>query len=114
MPIAATIATLNLQLLQAGDYQLRVQGTVFTYDQNPDNDATYDAFEVFLNGSFNRRFSNQTGPLNCDTEREVTVDLTVPLASYGNSIALRFENHNRFDNFYNTYTNIETVWVEKK
>jgi hypothetical protein len=99
-------------------YHLYVDGTVYTQDQNPNNDGSYDAFEIAIDGDVVDRYSNPKTPIGCkgdggeSYEREVLVDAKIPLGDYLGSIELSLENHLRFDDFFNTYTEIDTVYID--
>ena len=41
------------------------------------------------------------------------LDKGYDLQPYAGAVILRLENHGRFDNYYNTYTDIQQVWVEQ-
>lgn len=112
VPLGVALAALDVNLLDDGDYVLHIMGTVFTEDQNPNNDATYDAFEIREGGALMQRYSNQEIPINCTRPiRTIDVDFQTSLAPYVEMIGLSLENWSRFDNFYNTYTDIDQVWV---
>lgn len=106
---------LDLSLPEHGDYHLRVDATVITYDQLPDpTDDKYDAFEVYLGYKLLGRYGNPDEPLGCGIEWRIDLDTAYDLQPYGKSRTfLRFENHNRFDEFYNTYTDVHQVWVDE-
>ncbi len=107
---ASALVALSLNLPAGTTYQLQIRGTVYTQDQLPNPQNTqYDAFEVVLNGTVAQRFGSPQGGLSCNTMREVPVVFTQSIS--GNT-QLSLENHSRFDNFYNTYTEVDQVWLE--
>lgn len=106
------IRLMNIQLPSNHDYDLHINGLVYTRDQNPSNDDTYDAFEILVDGNVVDRYSNQESPISCTHEREINVNTRIPLNGYSGSITLSLENHLRFDGYFNTYTKIDTVWIE--
>jgi hypothetical protein len=109
-PASAT-ASIMLNIPDTG-YILRVEAVVYTYDKLPDpTQSLYDAFEIHVGGQTGRY--GYTGPelLSCNTQRTVLVDSTLPLPAGEHSV--RLENHSRFDNYYNTYTDVVKVWVDK-
>lgn len=106
-------AAIDLVLPEEGNYYLRLEGTITTYDQLPDpGQDKYDAFEVLLGGELLGRHGNPEEPLNCDTERQVPLNETYDLRLYEGEMILSLENHSRFDEFYNTYTDIYQIWVD--
>jgi hypothetical protein len=108
---ASAIATIALDIPNTG-YLLRVEAVVYTYDKLPDpGQDIYDAFEIHIGGQ-TRRYG-YSGPelLNCNTQRIVPVDSTIPLTAGLHTLSL--ENHSRFDNYYNTYSDIIKVWVDR-
>jgi hypothetical protein len=107
-------ASIDLELPADGEYHLFVDGIVYTQDQNPSNSATFDAFEIAINGTVVDRDSNRDQPIRCDPviNRQVVVDARIPLSSYSGNTTISLENHRRFDNKYDTYTEIDTVWID--
>lgn len=114
VPLGESTAQFTLVNLPSNsNYILHVQATVHTYDQIPDlTQSVYDAFEIHI-GNDVSRYGNVNGlPLNCNTLRDVSVEGVFPMSGYTGSVLISLENLSRFDKFYNTYTDIETVWVE--
>jgi hypothetical protein len=113
VPQGSAEALFELSLPNAGSYSLRVEATIHTWDQLPNpNEAVNDAFEVHLNGNV-ARFGNPSPGLNCGTKRLVPVDGTWSLVDYlGSSATVSLENWSRLDSFYNTFTLVNTVYVE--
>lgn len=111
-----SIVMLTMNNLPATDaYRLRVEGHVFTQDQNPSDDDTYDAFEIQLNGNLEHRVSNLDKPIHCGTEPSnhvIPIEANIPLRNYSGEVILSLENYLRFDNYFNTYTEISTVWID--
>lgn len=108
--------SIDLEIPDSGNYALHMNATVHTYDQLPDpNDDTFDAFEVHINGNVTRH-GNPVPGLNCSTKREVRVVGPHNDAWFlpSSQVELRLENHSRFDNFYNTYTLIDQIWIDKR
>lgn len=97
------------------EYKLKVIGTVYTQDQNPSNTATYDAFEIAINGQMVYRRSNQQPPISCANPiyRQVPVEAVIPLNGYAGEIVLSLENHLRYDRYFYTYTEIDMVWIDQ-
>jgi len=113
--VRTSVASLTMQQLPPDSgYHLHVEGTVFTQDQNPDNDDTYDAFEILINETVIERYSNQDPPIPCNPPilREVEIDANIPLREYSGETTLSLENHQRFDPYFHTYTKIDTVWID--
>lgn len=111
---AVAAASLRMVLPEDGNYHLRMTGTITTYDQLPDpTEAKYDAFEVHLDGELQGRYGNPDEPLDCDTERQVELNNAYDLRPYKGKVKLSLENHSRYDEFYNTYTDIRKVWVAR-
>lgn len=112
--IGFAAASIDLELPSTGTYHLFVDGTVYTQDQNPSNNATFDAFEILLNGHVVQRYSNQDQPIRCNPviNRQVVVDARIPLRGYSGITTLGLENHQRFDNQFATYTEIDMVWID--
>ncbi len=82
-----------------------------TYDSNPGLTNKFDSFDVLVAGSLGFRYANQIDVLSCSTLRDSgwqrkTIDLS---AHRGQNITIKFENHNRHDNFYNTWTYIDDI-----
>jgi hypothetical protein len=112
--LGKALASLNLEIPIHGDYTLHVKGVMYTEDQNPDNDDTYDAFEIHLGDALAKRYSNQEVPINCDIPiRTMDINFQTSLAPYTGSVVLSLENWSRFDMYFNTYTDIEQVWVTR-
>ncbi len=112
VPIGDAQANFALNIPANSNYKLYVDADVYTYDQLPNpNLAVYDAFEVHIDSSVTR-FGNQASPLNCQTERIVSVLGPFSLQAYSGVTTISLRNYSRFDNFYNTYTVIEAVWVD--
>lgn len=109
--------SIDLQMPDSGDYVLHMNATVYTYDQLPDpSDSTFDAFEVHLNGNVTRHGNPESG-INCSTKRTVSVvgpEDGAWLLQTGQTQYLSLQNHSRFDNFYNTYTLIDQIWIDKR
>ena len=112
--IGFAAASIDLVLPSTGAYHLFVDGIVYTQDQNPSNNATFDAFEILLNGHVVRRYSNQDQPIRCVPviNRQVVVDARIPLSGYSGITTLGLQNHQRFDNQFATYTEINMVWID--
>ena len=105
-------ASIRLLLPEEGDYHLRLQGTITTYDQLPDpTQAKYDAFEVHLGGNLLGRYGNPNAPLDCSIERKIALDNAYDLQEVSGDLTLQLTNHSRFDDFYNTYTDVAQVWI---
>lgn len=107
---ASAQAAFQFELPAGVAYQLHVQGTVYTQDRlsDPASDL-YDAFEVVLNNNVVQRFGNPEPELACKMY-EVPVEFT---QSIDGGTLVSLENHSRFDNWYNTYTEIEQIWIEQ-
>lgn len=86
---------------------------IFTHDKNSSLGDTYDSFDVKINGNLVFRDMNKDGPNDCGNLRNLGWrQRTINLSSYaGSSITLRFENWNRYDNWYNTYTYVDDVQI---
>lgn len=113
-------ANINLHL-PAGthNYKLYVEGTINTQDRLPTtNPGEYDAFEIYVNANNPNdppfyRNGNLNPPTNCSTwhDPDAVIGGSISLSDFHGLIPFRFENHTRFDNLYNTYTEIERIWV---
>ncbi|MCP4362306.1 MAG: hypothetical protein GY796_30230, partial [Chloroflexi bacterium] len=115
-PPGVATAVINLDMPTDSGYKLYIDAIMTTYDQLPDpSEDKFDAFEVSLDGSFVQRFGNPDSPLNCNTERTVIINPSFSLDTYVGSSAteVRFDNYRRFDNFYNTYTDINKIYIGK-
>lgn len=108
-----TEASLILNVPVEPGFTFHFQYTIYTQDQLPDPMITfYDAFEVYLNDTFYLRDGNPDAPISCSNLRILPRQETADLDAFGGQpLLVRFENHSRFDQFYNTYTDIEEVWV---
>jgi hypothetical protein len=116
MPFAvSTKATTSMLLPPEPSYKINLKYTIYTYDQLPDpGEAVYDAFEIYLNGNLFLRDGNPNAPLSCSNLRVLNRQTIASLDAYqGQSLLVRLENHSRFDKYYNTYTDVETVWLSK-
>lgn len=106
------VAAFNLYVPDGSGYQLHIEATIYTYDQlPPGSDGKYDAFEVHI-GDNVTSYGNPNAPLNCDTERQVPVSAAFAVPT-GTSTPISLENHTRFDTYYNTYTDVDMVWITK-
>jgi hypothetical protein len=113
-PPGLAAAAFDLDIPANSNYQLHIEAVITTYDQLPDPTVgVYDAFEVFIDGNLIERYGNPHPPLSCANLRTVSVQEAYALQSYTGETEIRFENHRRFDNFYNTYTDINRVYVDK-
>jgi uncharacterized repeat protein (TIGR01451 family) len=86
---------------------------IFTHDKNSKLDDIYDRFDVKVNGTLVISDMNTTDPYGCDDLRDLGwQQATVELGDYaGTCITLRFENWNRYDGWYNTWTYVDDVQV---
>ena len=114
-PLGAAIAALEIEIPPHSDYILHIHGVVYTQDQNPSNTATYDAFEIAINGHLIERYSNRHPPIRCTNPitRQIEVKKEISLNNFAGQIVLSLENHLRYDNYFNTYTEIDMVWIDK-
>jgi len=87
---------------------------IFTHDKNYDLSDPYDSFDVRINGVRVFRDMNTTNPYKCDNLRNLGWrQKTINLSSYvGTYITIRFENWNRFDKWYNTWTYVDDVQID--
>lgn len=112
IPIGDARAGFNLNIPANSNYRLRVNATVYTYDQLPNpSQGVYDAFEVHI-GSSVTRFGNPVAPISCSTLRTVQITTPFSLQGYSGSTSVSLRNVTRFDEWFNTYTEIEQVWVD--
>ncbi len=83
----------------------------FTYDANPDLTDEFDSFDVLVDGNLSLRYANQINILSCDILRDSGwQQQTIDLSTYrGQTITIEFQNHNRFDGNYNTWTYIDDI-----
>ncbi len=103
---------------------------VFKYiiwTQDKSTSIQYDRFEVYVNGQAEPIFTdgNQNAGLDCDKWWRVPspqnprngvtsgwATKTIDLRGYaGQEITVSFENHSRYDGWYNTYTYIDNVHI---
>jgi len=111
VPLGFASASINLNLPSNSSYKLYVQAMVHTYDQLPNPaEAKYDAFEIHVGGSV-RRYGNPTAPIGCSLPRHVSVSETRPLSVYQGSTNISLQNYSRYDTYYNTYTDVEAIWI---
>jgi hypothetical protein len=113
VPLGATIAFVDLYLQQSNNYRFRIEGTMYTQDRNHNNTNAFDAFEILVNGQLWTRVRNPSLPPTCNEMYEFEVDESIPLSPYQGLTRFNFENHNRLDRYYNTYTDITAIWIEK-
>ena len=95
--------------------ELSFRYRIFTYDVNETHGNKYDLFDVKINNSLKFRDAN-TNPNNvtCDFERDLEWRYgTVSLDQRGKpyTITIRFENWNRPDGWFNTWTYIDDVQI---
>lgn len=111
-PAAAT-AAITLTVPTIGSFILHVDASVYTYDKLPDpNQGVYDAFEIHVGDQIIERHGyNGAALLNCNTQRTVNVGSSLALSSGSQTISL--QNWSRFDGYYNTYTDVGQIWVDK-
>ncbi len=110
VPIGDAQANFALNIPANSNYKLYVDADVYTYDQLPDpNQAIYDAFEIHVGSNVNR-FGNPVAPIDCSILRTINVSASISLPTGLTNISLR--NVTRFDNLFNTYTEIDKVWVD--
>jgi uncharacterized repeat protein (TIGR01451 family) len=85
-----------------------------TYDANPGLTNKYDSFDVLVAGSLGFRYANQVDVLSCSTLRDTGwQQKTIDLSAYrGQNATIEFQNHNRHDAFYNTWTYIDDITLE--
>ena len=86
---------------------------ILTHDTNLVLSDTYDSFEVKINGSRVFLYMNSTESYGCNDLRDLEWrPKIIDLSSYaGMFITIRFENWNRLDNWYNTWTYVDDVEV---
>lgn len=118
VPLGAAKASITLTAPPEG-YELRFSYVVFTQDRlGGPYDSTYDSFDVYINIAEPPdilRAGNRTNPTNCPTYHiQQSGGYPVLLDPYEGEINLTFANWSRFDGYYNTYTELKKVWVEKK
>lgn len=115
-------AELLLSVPSAQGYRLRFEYVVHTQDKlGGTNNGLYDSFDVYVNSSFNPpnilRTGNATQPATCSGYYAVASPeggFSYLLNNYaGQDITVSFENWSRYDGYYNTYTDLKKVWVEK-
>jgi uncharacterized repeat protein (TIGR01451 family) len=87
---------------------------IFTHDRNSKLSDDYDSFDVRINGMLVFRDMNQTDPYGCGNLRDLGwMHAIVDLSSYrGSYIIIRFEDWNRFDSWYNTWTYVDDVQID--
>jgi hypothetical protein len=85
-----------------------------TYDANPGLTNKFDSFDVLVAGSLGFRYANQIDVLSCSTRRDSNWrQKTIDLSAYrGQNATIEFQNHNRNDSFYNTWTYIDDITLE--
>jgi uncharacterized repeat protein (TIGR01451 family) len=93
--------------------ELSFRYNIFTHDKNSSLGDEYDSFDVTINGSRFFRDANTTEPYKCKNLRDLgwrsgTIDLNGYRGTY---ITIRFENWNRFDKWYNTWTYVDAVQI---
>jgi hypothetical protein len=117
VPLGAAIAQIKLAIPPNSNYQLHIEGIVYTYDQLPiQNQEQFDAFEIhIIQGAQQiiRRFGNSETPLSCSTPRTVAINETIPLNPFQGETTISLQNWSRFDHFYNTYTEVDQIWIGK-
>jgi hypothetical protein len=86
---------------------------IFTQDINPYLDDHLDSFDVRINGALLFRDARRTGKHGCDPQDQADLGWQtgeIDLNAYrGQQIAIRFENRNQPDGFYNTWTFVDDV-----
>ncbi|MCA9872574.1 MAG: hypothetical protein KC441_02940 [Anaerolineales bacterium] len=109
-------AQAKLTLTVPDGYQLQFEYTVHTQDKlGGPNNGLYDSFDVYVNTAEPPdilRTGNLTQPAGCANWYAISGIQTV--AQYSGAITITFENWNRYDHWYNTYTELRRVWVVKR
>jgi hypothetical protein len=82
-----------------------------TYDANPDLTGEFDSFDVRVAGDLSFRYANQINELSCSTLydsgwQQMTIDLS---AYRDQNVTIEFQNYNRKDSFYNTWTFVDDI-----
>lgn len=121
VPVGYARAQLTLTIPQTPGYELRFSYKVHTQDQlgGADN-GRYDSFDVHINTPEPPdvwRTGNSTQSANCPNWFTVSSPAgghPVSLDPYSGQITIYFTNWSRADGWYNTYTDLERVWVVKK
>ena len=121
VPVGYARAQLTLTIPQTPGYELRFSYKVHTQDQlgGADN-GRYDSFDVHINTPEPPdilRAGNSTQSVNCPNWFTVSSPAgghPVPLDPYSGQITIYFTNWSRADGWYNTYTDLERVWIVKK
>ncbi len=115
-------AELSLSVPSTPGYKLHFEYVVHTQDKlGGTNNGLYDSFDVYVNSSSNPpnilRTGNATQPATCSGSYNVDSPeggFSYLLNNYaGQFITVSFENWSRYDGYYNTYTDLKKVWVEK-
>ena len=116
---AAAIAQINLLIPENHQYALFINGVINTHDETPTaNDVNFDAFEVHIDRQVNRIPTPFGGQLSCDNLRIIDINSTegnnrFPLSQFSGETEISLQNHSRFDEFYNTYTHINMIWIDE-
>jgi Mg-chelatase subunit ChlD len=113
VPIGSTWVEQAFRVPSTASPELSFWYNIFTHDKNSDLGDTYDSFDVRVNGSLVFRDMNTTNPYKCKHLRNLgwrpaAVDLSGYRGSY---VTVRFENWNRYDHWYNTWTYVDDVRV---
>ena len=120
--VAQAELLLSVPPLSVGEYELNFEYEVHTQDKlGGTDDGLYDSFDVnvFPSSAPNTRIwrtGNSNNPATCTVYYMVSLEggFSYLLNNYaGQSITVSFENWSRYDGYYNTYTDLKKVWVEK-
>ncbi len=123
VPLGYAAATRTFSVPLAGDPKLVFKYIIWTQDKSPSDD--FDRFEVYINNLLPFDDGNQNAGLSVDKWWRVPSPQNprdgvtsgwaikrIDLSGYaGQEITVSFQNHSRYDNWYNTYTYVDDVHI---
>jgi len=115
-------------IVPSAEYNPTLVFKYIIWTQDKSTSIQYDRFEVYINGESTPTFAdgNQNAGLGCnkwwrvpspqnprnDNVTSGWATKTIDLSDYaGQEIPISFENHSRYDGWYNTYTYIDDVHI---
>jgi hypothetical protein len=113
VPVGSAWVEQTFYVPRTDDPRLLFQYNIVTQDINPYLSDEFDSFDVKINGSLKFRDARRTGTYGCAPQEEEDLGWQhgeINLGDYrGQLITIRFENWNRPDGWYNTWTFVDDV-----
>jgi uncharacterized repeat protein (TIGR01451 family) len=113
VPVASAWMRASLEVPDSPTASLTFWYRNFSYDANPELIDRFDSFDVLVDGNLSFRYANQINELSTvcaklydSNWRQQTIDLS---AYRGQTITIEFQNHNRPDKYYDTWTYVDDI-----